>query len=181
MAKRRIIETTVAVATLDQGRAYHVDVQLSDAALADGAVRLGVIALEKVRLAGRLLPQGKRDWRFDGKIGATVTQACVATLDQVRTRLDQRVSRSYLARWEEPAADSVIEMDPDTDTDPLGDTIDLGALALEAVSLAMPDYPRRDDAEAADMSVAAPGIDPLSDADLKPFAALKALREKLEK
>ena len=48
----------------------------------------------------------------------------------------------------------------------------------EAVALALPPWPRAEGVETVAISVTEPGKTPLSDEDLRPFAALKALRDK---
>ena len=69
---------------------------------------------------------------------------------------------------------------PEDDTiEPLGTEIDFGSILVEALALALPDYPRKDEAELENATFAAPGITALKDEDLKPFAGLAGLRDKL--
>ena len=103
-------------------------------------------------------------------------QTCVVTLDPVTTRVDQEVARTFL-----PAATASAEVFVDLDDDeiePLGDRIDLGLVAIEALALALPAYPRRPGATLEAASAAGRGVAPLDEAELKPFAALAALRGK---
>jgi hypothetical protein len=52
-------------------------------------------------------------------------------------------------------------------------------VATEALALALPAYPRRDGATlGAHAASAPPGAAPLTDAEVRPFAALAALRAK---
>ena len=112
-------------------------------------------------------------------LGATVVQDCVVTLDPVTTRIDEPISRSYVADIPEIEA-SEVEMPEDDTVEALPETLDLAQVMIEALSLALPPYPR---IEGADLSVAVfsePGVTPMSDDDAKPFAGLGALRESLE-
>jgi hypothetical protein len=52
---------------------------------------------------------------------------------------------------------------------------------VEALVLHLPLYPRVEGAELGELAVTEPGKTPLRDADLRPFAGLAALKDKLEK
>lgn len=148
-------------------------------ARAEIARALDVPEVRKLRLTGTLSPEGKRDWRLDATLGATVVQACVVTLAPVTTRIDESLTRRFLARMPDPGPGEV-EMPEDTDVEPLPETIDLGALAVEALELALPPYPRADGAEAGEMVFAEPGTTPMTDEDVRPFAGLAGLRDSLK-
>lgn len=156
-------------------------VSLTPDASQRGAVAdvLGILALRKLRFEGTLLPEGKTDWRLDGRLGATVVQECVATLAPVTTRIDEPVVRRYLADITEPEAGEV-EMPEDDTLEALPDAIDIAAVMIEALALALPPYPRSDAAEIAEYTVTEPGKTPMTQADLRPFAGLAGLRETLD-
>ena len=59
--------------------------------------------------------------------------------------------------------------------------IDLSEVMIESLALALPLYPRQDGAGFGQLSTTEPGAEQLSDEDVKPFAALAALKDKLEK
>lgn len=181
MDKSPITSPEVRVADLGPGSQHAVDIVFDNDRLAAGKDQLGILDLAKVRLIGKLIPERKTDWRLDAELGATVTQACVVTLDPVRTRIDTRISRLFTTHWSEPDPETETEIPEDVNVDPLPPVIDLAQVALEEISLAMPDFPRSKDAALADSSAAPEGVTPLTDEDLKPFAALKALKEKMEK
>ncbi len=140
---------------------------------------LDLVALRKVRLKGTLIPVGKRDWRLTADLGATVVQPCVATLADVQTRIDVPVERTFLAEFEMPDEPEA-EMPQDDTLEPLGPFIDPAQVLAEALALALPLYPRAAGSDPVEMRITAPGVAPLGDADVKPFAALAGLREKLE-
>ncbi|MGI1661837.1 YceD family protein [Palleronia sp. KMU-117] len=148
--------------------------------LAALAADLDLLDLRKLRFAGRLEPDGPRDWRLEATLGATVVQPCRVTLKPVTTRLDEAVLRRYLARWDEPAK-AEAEMPEDDTAEPLPEAIDLGAVLAEALALALPPFPRADDAEETAQVFAGPGTAPMTDDDVKPFAGLANLRAKLKK
>lgn len=149
---------------------------------ADLAADLGLLALRKLRFAGKIAPEGRKGWRLEATLGATVVQPCVVTLDPVTTRIDQPITRIFLPAEdiETPEPGSEVEVPEDDGPDVLGTEIDLGAVMAEALSLWLPAYPRKSDAELGEAVFAEEGVTPLAEADLKPFAALGALKQKME-
>lgn len=142
---------------------------------------LGILGLRKLRFTGELSAEGKADWRLDGHLGATVTQSCVVTLDPVNTQIEEDVARRFLENW--PPAEEQgeeVEMPEDETIDPLGDQIDVWAVMVEALALALPAYPRADQAELETDSAIPPGAAPIEEEETKPFAALADLKKKLE-
>lgn len=134
----------------------------------------GIEALESLRLKGTLTPTGRSDWALDAEFTARAVQACVVTLAPVTTDLRETVARRYLAQMEMPTGDE-IEIPEDTDAEPLPDRIDLGAVALEVLELALPLYPHAPDAAPVAAQAAPPGAAPIRDEDTRPFANLKSL------
>lgn len=135
---------------------------------------LGARAVRKMRMTGKLARLARAGWRLDATLGATVVQTCVVTLDPVTTRVDQPLHRLFLPDAAPAGAELEVSPDDDDEIEPLGDAIDLGLVATEALALALPPYPR------APGATYRPGDEPPEDADApKPFAALAALRGKL--
>lgn len=170
--------TVLMVADLRQNAPNRFAVEPDGPARGALAQELDLLELPKLRFTGEIRAAGKNDWMLSGVLGATVVQPCVATLAPVKTRLDQPVERLFLAGYqssEEPES----EMPEDDRIEPLGDRIDLGAILAEALSLALPAYPRAEGSGAVELRVTEPGKEALSDDDVKPFAALKALRDQL--
>ncbi|MEM8774516.1 MAG: DUF177 domain-containing protein [Pseudomonadota bacterium] len=147
-------------------------------ALADS---LGLLGLKKLRFEGTITPVESKDWLLEGKLGATVVQSCVVTLEPVTTRLEEFVSRRFIESIEETYTAGEESAMPDDDSvDVLGNVINLIDVLSEALSLALPAYPRKPGLEFSEALAAPPGVKPLSDEDTKPFAGLAQLREKLK-
>ena len=144
------------------------------------AAELGIAAIRKMRFEVTLKPLGRRDWALDGKLGATVVQSCVVTLQPVSTRIEESVSRQYVEDYEAAPDASEIEMPEDDTVEPLPAVIDLGLVASEALALALPLYPRSEGAALEETAFTEPGKEALTDDDVKPFAGLASLRDKLE-
>lgn len=127
-----------------------------------------------------------RRWRgegleIDGEMRARVRQTCVATLEEFETDIVEPLHlrfappRDAKRSRRRPAAEEIVDaghvLDPlgEDPPDPLiGETVDLGAIVSEFLTLALDPYPRMPGAKFAEPA-------PASGADvLSPFAALKA-------
>ncbi|MFC3168207.1 YceD family protein [Paracoccus fontiphilus] len=104
------------------------------------AAELGISALSKLTFEGDIRAEGGDAWALTGRLRARVTQPCVVTLKPVRTMLDEEVERHYSPHVSTPEGDE-IEM-PDDTLEPLGQFIDLAAVMIEELALALPEYPR---------------------------------------
>lgn len=182
MAKTLTQPEILQVAALPHARDVRFDIALDGDARAGVCATLDLIELRKLRFQGTLSPMGKRDWQLSATLGATAVQACVVTLDPVVSRVDAPVERRFLADMAAtPDLDegSEMEMPEDDTSEPLPAQIDLAEVITESLALALPDYPRAAGAELGTAQFAEDGTTPLSDADVKPFAGLAALRDKL--
>lgn len=168
----------IRVAELAPGQSREILVEPDAETRAAIAEALELLELRKLRLEGRLAPLGKRDWRLTAHLGATVVQPCVVTLAPVTTRIEEDIARNWIRDFEIPEGDEV-EIPEAVEDEPLGHEIDIGTVMVEALALALPDYPRAEGAELGDAAYAEPGVKPMSDDDAKPFAGLAALRDKL--
>lgn len=142
------------------------------------ATFLGLSGLSKMRFKGVLRQKGKSDWELVAHLGATVVQPCVVTLAPVTTRIDVPVGRLFVSELPD-AAQIEIELDPETDADIdlLPEVIDLGAVAMEELALALPEYPR---AAGASLETAHPQDGPDDEeSTTRPFDVLKSLRDRL--
>ncbi len=139
------------------------------------AAELGLSALRKLDFVGEVSAAGQQDWHLNGHLGATVVQPCVITADPVVTRIETEVTRHFLHDLPEPTEHEV-EMPEDETIEKLGNVIDPGAVMIEALALALPDYPRKPGAELGTEEFAPPGAAPLDDSRPNPFAALAALK-----
>lgn len=166
------------VARLRNAGTYSFEISPTEQERAAIAKLMGATSVKKLVFSGKLVPLDSRGWQLHARLGASVVQQCVVTLDPVLTRVDQEFDRKFLPADKHAAADIVVTPDDD-EVEPLEDTIDLGLVAIESLALALPAYPRKTGAELATSSFAPSGVAPLQDEDLKPFAALAALKDKL--
>ena len=114
-----------------------------------------------------------------GDFEAAVTQTCVVTLEP----LSRSVSEAFairLAPEPEPGDASVIEIDPVTDEEPEpieGESVDIGELVTQHLSLALDPYPRAEGASLEPGALAA-GDRTDDEGEAGPFAKLAQLKPK---
>ena len=172
----------IRVARLDARKPLDFDLQPDADLRAQISGMLNLDALRKFRFHGQLRPLGRRDWELRAHLGATIVQPCAVTLDPVVTRIDESVQRRFLSEMPEPEGLEV-EMPEDDSAEPLGNAIDISLLALEALSLALPIFPRAVGADLTDDSALLRGPSdaaPQESTRTNPFAALAGLRRKLD-
>lgn len=143
------------------------------------ARRFDVGAVGKMSYEAEIRPAGE-GWRVSGTVRARVTQSCVVTLEDVAQEIEEPFSRLFLPDAR-PAG--LADIDPDEQEDPpepLGTRLDPAEIATEAVALAIDPYPRAPGARfdgVADAGEAAPE----GGETRRPFSALAALREKMDR
>lgn len=162
------------VAALPARKPTRFDLRPGAGAMAAIAGALGLLDLADLRFRGEIRTAGRRDWLLEGRIEATVTQACVVTLAPVVSRIAEPVTRRYVADLPAPEAEET-EM-PDETVEPLPEAIDAGAVMVEALTLALPPYPRAEAADFAGVTATPEGAMPLDGTETtRPFAGLAAL------
>lgn len=171
---------TFRVADLPQKRPTEIALKATPELYRALANEMGVDQMRKLSFKGTLAAAGKTDWSLRGRLGATVVQPCVVTLEPVVTRIEEDVLRDYIADWQDPE-DAEVEMPEDDNAEALAAEIDVLAAIKEALSLAIPAYPRADGAELGALVHAEPGVEPLNEDTVKPFAKLAGLKQKLER
>ena len=144
----------------------------------DLAREMHVISIAKLRIHGEIWSVSPDEWQLQGQVGATVTQECVISLGNVRTRIDSTVRRRFLADRARvfPGLECRV---PDDDTvEPLGEEVDLLELAREVMLLELPTYPRLENAITPAHHTAEPRQSGEPEIE-RPFAVLSEFRDRL--
>ncbi|WP_375262835.1 DUF177 domain-containing protein [Palleronia sp.] len=165
-------ETRIRLTGTRAREPHEFDLRPGEDARAALAAEFDLSALRKLRLAGRLVPAGKRDWRLEATLGATVVQPCGVTLEPVTTRIDEEITRHYMADWTAPDT-AEQEMPDETEDEPLPAVLDLMTVITEELSLAIPAFPRAEGADAIEAEARPEGAEPIRDEDTRPFAGLR--------
>jgi len=173
------IAPQIRLGGLDGRKAHDIEVTPDAAARKRLAKVLGIRGIKKLRFAATITPVDRFDWHLSADLGATVVQDCVVTLDPVTTRIDVRVARSYLRDYKDIEGPEV-EIPADDSAEPLPEILDLEAVLMEELALALPDFPRIEGAELDKTLYSEPGAAPLTDEAARPFAGLADLKKSLE-
>ena len=142
------------------------------------AADIGAIEIKKLRFEGVVVSTGTSSWQLTGQLGATVIQECVVSLAPVKTRLDVKIVRNFTTEEAAGTTRSYAPV-PELDIEVVARSIDLAAVAREALLLELPIYPKIKGAEAK-MSKFPGGTGPEFHEDgRRPFASLSELRNRL--
>ena len=145
------------------------------AAMADD---IGAIEIKKLRFEGVIVSTGASAWQLTGKLVATVIQECVVSLSPVKTRLDIDVVRNFST--EEPGGTArPYAPVPKLDIEVVAKSIDLAAVAREALLLELPIYPKIEGAEATQSNFSGVNEPDFNEDRRRPFASLSELRNRL--
>lgn len=163
--------TKLALDKLRDGQ--RVEYSAEEAERAAVAGRLDLLGLDRLEAVLTLSRDGEKV-RAEGRLRASVTQACVATGEPVPAMVDEKVALLFMA---EPAGtpDEEVELSAE-DLDVIfhdGREIDLSTAVADELSLALDPYPRSAGAEDA---LREAGV--MSEEQAGPFAALAALKGK---
>lgn len=127
--------------------------------------------------------------RLTGRLRASVVQECVVTLDPVPVEIDEAFERGFLPfadlySEDKPGSEHEIVTDRDLGDvpEPLTDPLDIGDVMAEELGVALDPYPRKPGLDEEAVYRATPeGVEPLTDADVKPFAGLADLAKKMNR
>lgn len=141
------------------------------------ADRLGLLSLDRLEAHAVLSRDGQRI-RAEGRLKASLEQACVATGDACPAHVDEPFDLHFMPEPNLGRVDEEIELGG-ADLDTIfhdGAAIDLGGAVIDTLALALDPYPR---SAGADAALKEAGV--LTEEEASPFAALAALKEKLGK
>ena len=152
---------------------HHVELAASETEREALAARNSVLSLDKLEAQLTVRRVAVGDIVVEGKLNAELVQECVVTLepvgDTVSAPFDQRYTQNP------PALAADLEVGPDDIEPPepiIGDSIDLGELVAQFLSLSINPYPRAAEADAqAEQILPKPPED-------GPFSVLAQLRDR---
>lgn len=170
----------VAVAQLPEAGLHQV-LETSAAQRELIAAAAGVNAVLEATATFDVVPEREGRVSVTGSVRARVEQTCVVSLDPVENALDETVTAVFAPASQIPVNPKPVQKEegedaeiPDPPEPIVKGFIDLGQLALEHLILGIDPYPRKPD-------VAFVPPETPDDPDEHPFAALKALKDGLDK
>jgi uncharacterized metal-binding protein YceD (DUF177 family) len=157
---------------LDQIRdGMRVDLHASEEDCVAICRRLGLLALDRFEAHAVLNRDGDKI-RAEGRLLASLDQACVATGEPVAAAVDEAFAIDFVPEPSGQSGDEEIELDA-ADCDTVfhdGAAIDLGAAIADTLALSLDPYPRSAGAEAA---LREAGV--MDESEAGPFAGLAKL------
>lgn len=138
------------------------------------ATAAGVNGVPRLVASFDVTQHGKDGLQVVGTISATVTQTCVVTLEPVENTIEEVADLLFVPDDGKQSAPEAQEMGEEADDGPeplVNGTVDLGAMAVEFLILAVDPYPRKSGVV----------FEPTTAGDAEaahPFAALAALKKK---
>lgn len=162
----------VRLDTLGDG-VRHIAIEANEAERAALARRFGLLGVGRLT-AEADLRNAAGGVLASGRLQAAVTQACVASGEPVPATVDETFALKFMS--EGRVTEDEVELE-EGDLDIIGfegGAIDLGEAAAQTLMLALDPFPRAPDADAV---LREAGV--LDEQDVGPFAALKALKDKL--
>lgn len=158
----------VDVSRLAPGAPVTADMVMSEADRSLLAKDFGVPGVRKVK--GEALAARRAGMiEVEGRIEAELTRQCVVSLENMTEDIAEDFTVTYTEQASQPDEDET-EADLDAPEPIEGGRIDLGAVLLEQLVLAMAPHPRKPGAEAP--------LDPAAGARITPFDVLKDLQAK---
>src|SRR5262249_3435951 len=131
----------------EQGR--HVTLEASPEVRTALAQPLGVDAVDAATASFDLARKGRDGLHVSGSVHAGVRQTCVATLEPVVNTIEEAIDVDYAPPGElrkaaeaiDPEDDDAVQSSPDEPEPLIGNSVDLGQLATEFLTLAVDPYP----------------------------------------
>lgn len=168
--------------TAEIGQGRELSLEANEQERAAIAARLDLVELKSLRVDAKISSIAG-GIKVQGVVKASVVQACAATDLPVPAKLTEEFDLRFLRNFDEnitPSEDDEIEIEissDDCEVMPLEqERVDAAEAAVQTLSLALDPFPRHPDA---DKVLAEKGV--LSEDQAGPFAALAALKGKMEK
>lgn len=130
-------------------------IEADEAECAALARRFDLRALSRLQAELRIAAGEGRVLRLDGHLSADIVQACVVSLGDVPALIEEAFSLSFSPDAPPPPEPGDVLLFDDTEDPPeplVEETLDLGEIVAEYLSLALPDYPRLPEASIADLT-----------------------------
>ena len=179
------MNSLVRFSEINQSKPFDFHLILSNQNVAGLVKRLDLLSIKKVSLVGILSPLSINEWSLKAELKATVKQKCVISFKPVQTIVRETINRTFspaaLQNASEADDNGISPVIFDDTLQELNDEIDLAEIIFEELTLILPLYPKIEGAELGSYSVTEPGVQPLNEENIKPFAQLSELKDRLSK
>jgi uncharacterized metal-binding protein YceD (DUF177 family) len=163
----------VPLANLAQRQTYVIHHICSGLQLSEIQESLKIRKLQNFSFQGRLNQSKKKNYELHLSFRATIIQNCVITNEPVKTSLNDKIDRYYLDEYPEPNKESLSLDMRSKDIELIHNELDIGAVAIEALCLKIPDYPRKKNVQFHGLTITDSGVKPIDKTLINPFSVLK--------
>lgn len=135
-----------------------------------------ILKLEKLiqfSFKGQLIKPKKNNYELYASLKAIIIQNCVITCKPVKTIVNDQMSRYYLEESIENQREDISSSDSSKDIELIRKELNIGAVAIEALSLRIPDYPRKRNVQFEGVTITSMGLKPIDKTLTNPFLVLK--------
>ena len=163
----------VSLKRIEREIEYEFYLKCSKNGLKELAEKLDVIEAKKATIKGSLKLQTPKQILLESNVIAKLIQSCSITLEPVVTNISKRVLRTFFveSNTNALAKKNVFELtEKSFDNETIIDSINLGDILMETISLETPDYPKK--------SGASIDLKPMESSDREnPFSVLIKLKK----
>ena len=82
----------ITISQLSQNKIHKFSIRFDNNDLLNYKNLLDLRKISKVTIFGEIFAEGNKNWLLNAKIGASVTQSCVVTMEDVNTRIDENIT-----------------------------------------------------------------------------------------
>ena len=172
----KLINPTIYIVTLpvlSRTKTYKFHHRYSPSELIEIEEGLKVEKLLNFSFKGQVIQTKKKSYELHAKLKATIIQNCVITWKPVKTVIDEKVERHYIEEHEENNTENESLDINSKDTELIQRELNIGVVALESLSLGIPDYPRKKNVQFDGVTITSKGLKPFDKSLGNPFSVLK--------
>ena len=163
----------VTLQVLSKTQIYNFQHTCSTSELTELQENLNVEKLLSFSFKGRLVRQNNKRYELRASFTATTVQNCIVTWKPIKAVITDKIERHYSEEQVEHKVGDVSLDINSKDLELIRKELNIGAVVIEALCLAIPDYPRKKNVRFAGATITSSGLKPLDKNLSNPFLILK--------
>ncbi|MDG2474660.1 MAG: hypothetical protein P8M50_05195 [Paracoccaceae bacterium] len=167
------IKLVVPLTDLQKTKKFKFNHSCSLEELSDLTEILRVKKLKKFSFKGQFIQSSKMNYTLQASLQATLLQPCVISLSTVKIKIDRTIEQYYSVEEQKNINKSISIDSESIEIEQLHRETNIGDIMIEALSLEIPLYPKKNNADFEEITVTEAGIEPLDLAPNNPFLVLK--------
>jgi len=168
----------VSLSVLAQTKNYCFKHHCSLKELSDLGDLMQVTKISRFSFSGNILQTSSKKYKLSSTLKGSLIQKCVITSNPVKTILDTTIKRYYIS-----AKSNCVPFDTESNVafselEFIENELDIGDIIIEALALAIPDYPKKQNVKFNGVTITENGLEPLDKIVNNPFSSLEKLKNK---